>query len=187
MKHIVRVSDFEYELHPEFIAQVPIEPRDASKLLVLDRESGSLSHRMFSDLPQYMNPGDLLVLNNTLVVPARLHGRKVTGGRIELLLLKRISRQTWEVIVRGSGLHVDTRILVDSESVDLTAAVVQKLEGPRRVVRFSQPVTPLLHKVGVVPLPPYIRTPLSDAKRYQTIFASIPGSAAAPTAGMHFT
>ena len=170
-----------------FIAQRPIEPRDASRLLVLERGSGALHHLRFCELPEYLRSGDLLVLNNSLVLRARLHGLKSTGGKVEMLLIKRINSQTWEVMVGGRRLIAGSRISLSSDLVDLTATVMQQLDGPRRVVRFSQPITPLLENVGEMPLPPYIREPLDDDDRYQTVFASTPGSVAAPTAGLHFT
>ena len=183
----MRVEDFDYVLPTGLIAQSPIEPRDSSRLLVLNKSNGELSHRRFSDLPEYLRAGDLLVSNNTLVLRSRLSGRKLTGGRVELLLLKRLSLQTWEVMVGGSGLRAGISITLDSGAVDITATIVRELDGPQRVVQFSQPITPFLEKIGEVPLPPYIREPLADAERYQTIFASVRGSAAAPTAGLHFT
>ncbi len=180
-------SDFDYDLPPEFIGQRPAEPRDASRLLVLDRASGALTHAHFRDLGLFLRPGDLLILNNTRVIPARLFGRKDrTGGKVELLLLKRLAPATWEVLVGGKGLTAGAAVAVDG-APRLRATVLEVLDGPRRVVRFSQPVTPLLERVGHVPLPPYIHAELAERDRYQTVYALAPGSAAAPTAGLHFT
>lgn len=183
----MQTADFDYDLPAEFIAQQPIEPRDASRLLVLDRATGSIQHAHFRELGQFLRPGDLLVLNNTRVIPARLFGRKDrTGGRVELLLLKRQAPRTWEVLVGGQALRVGAVINVDG-APHLRARVLEELEGPRRVVQFSQPITPLLERVGHVPLPPYIHSELAQRDRYQTVYAFAPGSAAAPTAGLHFT
>jgi S-adenosylmethionine:tRNA ribosyltransferase-isomerase len=183
----MQTSDFDYDLPAEFIAQRPAEPRDASRLMVLDRVSGSIQHAHFRDLGQFLRPGDLLILNNTRVIPARLFARKDrSGGRVELLLLKRQAPRTWEVLVGGKGLGVGALVNVDG-APHLRARVLEVLDGPRRVVQFSQPITPLLERVGHVPLPPYIRGELAERDRYQTVYAIAPGSAAAPTAGLHFT
>jgi S-adenosylmethionine:tRNA ribosyltransferase-isomerase len=186
-KPTLQTADFDYELPPEFIAQAPLEPRDASRLMLLDRHSGAVGHAVFSDLSQYLRPGDLLILNNTRVIPARLFAHKAgTGGKVELLLLKRLQPRTWEVLVGGRGLQPGSEMEVEGTR-GLRATVIESLDGPRRVVRFSRPVTPLLEKVGHVPLPPYIRAELADRGRYQTVYGRMPGSAAAPTAGLHFT
>ncbi|OGO41821.1 MAG: tRNA preQ1(34) S-adenosylmethionine ribosyltransferase-isomerase QueA [Chloroflexi bacterium RBG_16_58_14] len=181
----MRTSDFDYDLPPEYIAQTPIEPRDASRLLVLDRKSESIQHAVFREMGRYLKAGDLLVLNETRVIPARLFVRKVPGGgRAELLLLRRQDEHTWETMVGGKGLTAGKILQVDSGPL---AEVIAVLDGPRRMVRFAEPIEPFLPSAGHVPLPPYIHTPLLDPGRYQTVFARQPGSAAAPTAGLHFT
>ena len=183
----MQTSDFDYDLPAEFIAQRPAEQRDASRLMVLDRATGSIQHAHFSELGQFLRPGDLLILNNTRVIPARLFARKDrTGGRVELLLLKRQAPRTWEVLVGGKGLDMGAVVNVEG-APHLRARVLEVLDGARRVVQFSQSLTPLLERVGHVPLPPYIRSELAERDRYQTVYAFAPGSAAAPTAGLHFT
>jgi S-adenosylmethionine:tRNA ribosyltransferase-isomerase len=181
----VRTADFDYELPPEMIAQRPADPRDSSRLLVLEREGAKLSHHFFYDLPRFLNPGDALVLNQTRVIPARLPVRKIpTGGRAELLLLKRLSPRTWETLVGGKGLRPGSKVSVSDE---IEAEILEDLGGARRVVRFSAPISNNLDLVGEMPLPPYIHTPLRQPDEYQTVFAQHPGSSAAPTAGLHFT
>jgi S-adenosylmethionine:tRNA ribosyltransferase-isomerase len=180
-------SSFDYPLPPELIAQTPLEPRDASRLLVLDRATGDLAHRHFYDIGDYLRPGDLLVFNDSRVIPARLFGRKAgTGGKVELLLLARRADQTWEALAGGSGLRPGASVEVEGAE-GLTALIAEDLGGARRLVKFSQPLSPLLPQVGHTPLPPYIHEPLADPERYQTVYARIDGSAAAPTAGLHFT
>jgi S-adenosylmethionine:tRNA ribosyltransferase-isomerase len=181
----MQTSDFDYELPPELIAQVPVEPRDASRLLVLDRRTGELHHAHFHQLGQFLQAGDLLVLNETRVIPARLYAHKIpSGGRIELLLLKRQDETIWEALVGGKGLKAGRSLQVENGPKGEILAV---LDGPRRLVRFAEAVEPYLERAGNVPLPPYIHAPLADPERYQTVFARQPGSAAAPTAGLHFT
>ncbi len=178
-------TDFDYDLPPEYIAQTPVEPRDHSRLLVLDRSSGQLQHRHFYDIPTYLRSDDLLVLNETRVIPARVFARKLpTGGKVELLLLRRVDALTWEALVGGKGLAVGKQVQVEAGP---QAEIVAVLDGPRRLVRFAEPVEPYLPAVGHTPLPPYIHTPLQDPERYQTVYSRTPGSAAAPTAGLHFT
>ena len=183
----MNLADFDYDLPESFIAQTPLEPRDASRLMVLNRTDGSVTHAHFRDLGQFLRPGDVLIFNDTRVIPARLLANKTgTGGRVEVLLLKRRAPLTWEVIVGGKGLHVGT--MLDVEGMPgLQAVVIQAYDGARRLAQFSKPITPLLPRVGRVPLPPYIREPLADGNRYQTVYARTDGSAAAPTAGLHFT
>ena len=167
------------------IAQRPANPRDSSRLLVLDRVSGSISHHTFRDLTQFLSPGDALVLNQTRVIPARLLARKIpTGGRVELLLLKRLAPQTWETLVGGKGLHPGRELTLDE---GLKGEILEDLDGARRVVRFNKPISLHLERIGEMPLPPYIHTPLQRPDEYQTVFARQPGSVAAPTAGLHFT
>ncbi len=181
----MKTSDFDYELPDQFIAQVPVEPRDAARLMVLPRKGGEIQHTVFRDLGRYLKAGDLLVLNETRVLPARLYARKIPGGgRVELLLLRRINEQTWEALVGGKRMKMGTQFQVEGGP---PGEVAQALEGSRRLLRFAEPLEPILPQVGHVPLPPYIHTPLSDPERYQTVYARTPGSAAAPTAGLHFT
>ena len=180
----MKTSDFDYDLPREFIAQTPVEPRDSSRLLVLQRDSGRMEHSRFSDLGNYLKPGDLLVLNRTRVIPARLFARKDTGGRVEILLLRRQDLLTWECLVGGKGLSQGKVVFVENGP---EAEVVSVLEGYRRMVRFKEPIEPFFPKIGHVPLPPYIHEKLTDPERYQTVYARDPGSAAAPTAGLHFT
>jgi S-adenosylmethionine:tRNA ribosyltransferase-isomerase len=180
----MKTSDFDYDLPEAFIAQTPVEPRDLSRLFVLHRDTGALEHRLFREIGDYLRKGDLLVLNQTRVIPARIYARKFTGGRVELLLLRRRDRLTWEALVGGKGLHVGSKARVENGP---EAEVVEVLEGSERLLKFSDPIEPYFPKVGNVPLPPYIHEKLSDPERYQTVYAHEPGSAAAPTAGLHFT
>jgi S-adenosylmethionine:tRNA ribosyltransferase-isomerase len=183
--HCMNTSDFDYDLPPEYIAQSPVEPRDVSRLLVLDRGSGQMEEAFFRDLGRYLRAGDVLVLNETRVIPARLFAKKLPGGgRVELLLLRRVGDLTWETLVGGGGLKEGRRVQVVDGPHGEVAAV---LDGPRRLVRFSQPLEPFLDQAGHTPLPPYIHTPLDNPERYQTVYARQSGSAAAPTAGLHFT
>ena len=182
----MRLSDFDYELPESFIAQTPLEPRDSSRLLVLPRSGGPIRHHVFRELPVLLRAGDLLVFNNTRVIPARLAVHKITGGRGEILLLRQIDRLTWEAFVGGKGARPGTRYTLDHEP-SISAEVVEVLDGPRRVVSFSTDVNTVLAGAGEMPLPPYIHERLTDPERYQTVYAREPGSAAAPTAGLHFT
>lgn len=184
----MHLSDFDYHLPPELIAQTPIEPRDASRLLVLHRASGQIEHRMFTDLPEYLIPCDILVLNQTRVIPARLPARKIpSGGNAEILLLRQIDATRWLVIVGGRRIRVGSRLHVGDEHAGLEATVIEDRDESERVIEFSQPIQPYLAAIGQTPLPPYITTPLDNPERYQTIYARHEGSAAAPTAGLHFT
>jgi len=181
----LRTADFDYDLPESFIAQEPLEPRDAARLMVLHREDGRIEHRIFREIGEYLRPHDVLVLNQTRVLPARLFARKESGGRAEILLLRRLDEQSWECLVGGKGLKAGRRLLL---SEALEATILEEKEGALRIVRFSSPLTPeLLFRLGQVPLPPYIHRPLHDPERYQTVYARQPGSAAAPTAGLHFT
>jgi S-adenosylmethionine:tRNA ribosyltransferase-isomerase len=181
----MQTSDFDYDLPPQFIAQTPIEPRDASRLLVLNRSDSTLTHCVFNQIGQWLKPGDLLVVNQTRVIPARLFARKLPGGgRVELLLLRRIEDYLWEVLVGGKGLKVGRQIEVEAGPL---GEVIEALTGARRLVHFTSPLEPYLKEAGHVPLPPYIHTPLQNPERYQTVYAHKSGSAAAPTAGLHFT
>ncbi|MFC2053245.1 tRNA preQ1(34) S-adenosylmethionine ribosyltransferase-isomerase QueA [Chloroflexota bacterium] len=181
----MKTADFDYELPPEFIAQTPAEPRDSARLLVLERGSGSIKHCVFRDLGDFLEVGDLLVLNETRVIPARLYGRKIpTAGRVEILLLRWVEDRTWECLVRGKGLLEGRQIQIEKGP---QAEIVAVLEGARRLVHFEESIESFIDDIGNVPLPPYIRATLSDPERYQTVYASQPGSVAAPTAGLHFT
>jgi S-adenosylmethionine:tRNA ribosyltransferase-isomerase len=180
----VKTSDFDYFLPPERIAQTPLEPRHSSRLLVLRRECADLEHTQFWHLDEYLKPGDLLVINQTRVIPARIFARKPTGGKVEILLLHRQDELTWEALVGGKGLVVGKWLRVeDGPQVEITGM----LEGSQRLVQFSEPIDTYLGLAGQMPLPPYIHTPLQDPERYQTVYARQPGSAAAPTAGLHFS
>ena len=159
---------------------------------MLHRDRGELEHRIFRDVTDYFKAGDLLVLNQTRVIPARIYARKETGGRVELLLLRRRDREarTWEVLVGGNGLRVGIRVQIEIEeqhSKIIQAEIIELLYGSERLVKFSEPIEPYFSKVGNVPLPPYIHEKLDDPERYQTVYAKELGSAAAPTAELHFT
>ncbi len=180
----MRTSDFDYELPESSIAQTPAEPRDSSRLLILHRETGELEHKIFRDVKDSLNAGDLLVLNQTRVIPARIFAKKETGGRVELLLLRRRDELTWESLVGGKGLRVGTNVQVENGP---KAEIIEILEGSERLIKFSEPIEPYFSKVGNVPLPPYIHEKLDDPERYQTVYSRDLGSAAAPTAGLHFT
>jgi S-adenosylmethionine:tRNA ribosyltransferase-isomerase len=201
----MKTSDFDYELPPERIAQTPVEPRDASRLMVVHRDTEQIEHRTFRDIGDYLRPGDLLVLNQTRVIPARLFGHKaLTGGRVELLLLDQHDDYTWEALVRGKGLRPGVRIELQTGGrtqpvMDvgsgrkargaecLAAEIMAETEAGGRLIHFERPVEPLLEEMGQIPLPPYIHEPLADQERYQTIYGQIDGSVAASTAGLHFT
>lgn len=162
-----------------------MEPRDAARLLVLDRESGEVTHTIFRQINQFLKPGDLLVINETRVLAARLYARKIpTGGRVEILLLRRQSAAVWEVLVGGKRVKSGKELIIESGP---RAVILQELEGPVRLIRFEDPIEPYLPEAGHVPLPPYIHKSLDRPERYQTIYAKSLGSAAAPTAGLHFT
>ena len=184
----MKTSDFDYHLPPELIAQTPLEPRDSCRLLVLDRRTGSVEHRSFRDLPDYLDPGDVVVMNDSRVLPGRLVGRReATGGRVELLLLRRLGPGTWKVMARPArALRPGVRARVPRPGhEDLEVVVVEAEPDGVRVVRLSTEEG--LEVWGQVPLPPYIHARLEDPEAYQTVYAREPGSAAAPTAGLHFT
>jgi len=185
----MKTSDFDYTLPEERIAQQPIEPRDASCLLVLRREDGTMEHLRFRDLPRYLQPGDLLVANESRVIPARLYGRRAaTGGAVEVLLLKRLDDRRWEALTRGRRIGRGLELAFGRpDGPALTARVEEVRPDGTRVLAFAAEVEPQLEALGVVPLPPYIHEPLADPERYQTIYARVAGSVAAPTAGLHFT
>jgi S-adenosylmethionine:tRNA ribosyltransferase-isomerase len=187
----MKTSDFDYHLPPELIAQIPVEPRDRSRLMVLNRYHSAIEHRYFYEIVDYLHSGDTLVLNNSRVIPARLLGRKSDcDTKVEILLLRRLENNVWETLVRPSKkIVVGTKIRIvvasNSTDVEMNAEVLEHGEDSIRLIRFSD--ESLFGKVGRVPLPPYIHTPLTDAERYQTVYAETDGSVAAPTAGLHFT
>ncbi len=187
----MRTSDFDYDLPPSFIAQTPLEQRDQSRLMILDRRTGSIRHSVFNEIGNILRPGDLLVINETRVIPARLFARKLPGrGRVEILLLRKRDEISWEALVGGKGLLEGKQMQVESNQSGENAplAVIQAvLEGAQRLIRFDRPLEVCFPNIGHVPLPPYIHTRLEDPERYQTVYARTPGSAAAPTAGLHFT
>ena len=181
------VTDFDYDLPQELIAQHPMEPRDHSRLLVVDKKTGEIEHKHFYDLVNYLKPGDVLVFNDTRVIPARLHGTKDTGAHVEVFLLTRRDATDWEVLVRpGKKLHVGAKINFSDE---LSCEVIEHTDFGGRVVRFKYDgiFEEILDRLGETPLPPYITAPLEDKERYQTVYNRERGSAAAPTAGLHFT
>lgn len=181
----MKTSDFYYHLPKQSIAQFPAQPRDSSRLLVYDRKRDLVDHKKFSDLPDILTEKDLLVVNQTRVIQARLYGRKAaTGGKVELLLLRELDSDIWEVMVGGKGIRPGIRLVLDDGP---QIEVEKDLGGSLRRIRFLDPIQPLLDQIGNVPLPPYIHTHLNDPERYQTIYARESGSAAAPTAGLHFT
>lgn len=203
----LKISDFDYDLPSELIAQTPIEPRDASRLLVVERASGKIAHRHFSDIGEYLRPGDLLVANQSRVIPARLLGkREETGGAVEVLLLAErsdLGRDYWEALVRpGRRLREGSHIVFADaqEKIKLKGEIVERTEAGGRVIHLwpaeqqagDDPYAllttrQLIDELGHMPLPPYIHEELADPERYQTVYARIRGSAAAPTAGLHFT
>lgn len=181
------VTDFDYDLPQELIAQHPMEPRDHSRLLVVDKKTGEIEHKHFYDLVNYLKPGDVLVFNDTRVIPARLHGTKDTGAHVEVFLLTRSDATDWEVLVRpGKKLQVGAKINFSDE---LSCEVIEHTDFGGRVVRFKYDgiFEEILDRLGETPLPPYITAPLEDKERYQTVYNRERGSAAAPTAGLHFT
>lgn len=181
------VTDFDYDLPQELIAQHPMEPRDHSRLLVVDKKTGEIEHKHFYDLVNYLKPGDVLVFNDTRVIPARLHGTKDTGAHVEVFLLTRRDATDWEVLVRpGKKLQVGAKINFSDE---LSCEVIEHTDFGGRVVRFKYDgiFEEILDCLGETPLPPYITAPLEDKERYQTVYNRERGSAAAPTAGLHFT
>ncbi|MBO6232749.1 MAG: tRNA preQ1(34) S-adenosylmethionine ribosyltransferase-isomerase QueA [Clostridia bacterium] len=184
----MNVKDFYYELPEELIAQTPIEKRDESRLMVLNRKEQTIEHKTFKDIIDYLKPGDVLVRNNTKVIPARLYGKKETGANVEFLLLNNIEGDIWESIVRpGNKLHIGTKVIFGDGLLE--AEVLDIMEGGTRKVKFTYNgiFNEILDKIGLMPLPPYIHEELKQRDRYQTVYAKYNGSAAAPTAGLHFT
>jgi S-adenosylmethionine:tRNA ribosyltransferase-isomerase len=189
----VKTSDFDYQLPSHLIAQTPTEPRDASRLMVLDREHGRITHSRFHQMGEYLRPGDLLVCNDSRVILARLSARKVpTGGKVELLLTVKREDTLWEALIRGRRVKVGGRLEFlgrdgGASTPTLRAEILERTPAGGRLVRFEHQVEPFLEQLGSVPLPPYIHRGLEDAERYQTVYARRNGSVAAPTAGLHFT
>ena len=184
----MKVSDFNYELPEELIAQTPIEKRDESRLMVLDKNTGEIEHKIFRDIIDYLQPGDCLVRNNTKVIPARLYGKKETGANVEFVLLKNLEGDIWETMVRpGNKLHSGAKVIFGDGL--LRAEILETLQDGTRKVKFEYDgiFNEILDKIGLMPLPPYIHESLKDNDRYQTVYAKYEGSAAAPTAGLHFT
>ena len=185
----MKTSDFYYDLPQELIAQTPLERRDTSRLMVLDPVTQCIEHRHFYDLTEYLNPGDTLVMNDSRVLPARLLGKRIpTGGAVEVLLLTDRGNRTWECLVKpGRKLHEGAQISFGDGI--LTAEVAQVLESGNRLVHFHYEgiFLEILEQLGKMPLPPYIKEELEDGERYQTVYSRVTGSAAAPTAGLHFT
>lgn len=188
----MKTSDFDYYLPSELIAQSPTEPRDHSRLMVLNRSGGSIEHRRFYEIVDYLRDGDVLVFNDSRVIPARLRGRRVdSGGRVEILLLRRLAANVWEALVKpGRQLRIGSKIEIKNNSMagakdGILAEIINVKSGGVRVISFSDET--VLPELGEVPLPPYIRLPLAHPERYQTVYARVAGSVAAPTAGLHFT
>jgi S-adenosylmethionine:tRNA ribosyltransferase-isomerase len=184
----MKLSDFDYPLPQDRIAQTPAEPRDSSRLMLLHRQTGALGHRIFRDIADYVRPGDVLVLNQTRVIPARLPAIKAgTGGKAEILLLKKLDELRWLGLVGGKNIKLGAGLILEGGGVRLEAVVEAEGSEMERVLRFSAPLEPHLKQLGQIPLPPYIHNPDLDPERYQTIYSRVEGSAAAPTAGLHFT
>ena len=181
----MKTNDFDYELPPELVAQTPVEPRDAARLLVVDRTTGQITHRHFYDLIDYLQPDDVMVFNDSRVLPARIAGRKTfTGGIVEILLLRRIDADVWEALVKpAKRLKIGTRLEIGEEK--MPAEVVAQGEAGIRTIKFQNENR--LTEIGALALPPYIHTPLLNPERYQTVYSHQTGSVAAPTAGLHFT
>lgn len=184
----MKLSEFNYELPEELIAQVPIKNRDESRLLVLDRKSQTYEDKIFRDIIDYLEPGDCLVRNNTKVIPARLYGKKTTGANVEFVLIKNIEGDVWEAMVRpGNKLHEGAKVVFGDGLLE--AEIVGLSEDGTRKVKFTYDgiFNEILDQIGLMPLPPYIHESLKENDRYQTVYAKYEGSAAAPTAGLHFT
>ena len=184
----MKTHDFWYELPEELIAQTPLQQRDSSRLLVLDRESGQVSHRHFYDILDYLKPGDCLVMNDSRVLPARLLGHRPTGGAVEVLLLRDLGDKKWECLCKpGRKMQPGNEVIFGNG--ELTATVTEVLDDGNRVVEFHYEgiFLEVLERLGKMPLPPYIKAELADQERYQTVYSREVGSAAAPTAGLHWT
>ncbi len=187
-KHNYQVSDFWYDLPEELIAQHPLADRDSSRMMVIDKSDQTIEHKVFKDLPQLLGKGDLLVLNDTRVLPARLFGVKKTGGRVEFLLLKRLTQTTWETLTKpGRSATVGKEFTFGNGLLECTVQEV-KSDGNRIIeFKYDGVFEEILDTLGEMPLPPYIHEKLEDKERYQTVYSKAEGSAAAPTAGLHFT
>ncbi len=184
----MRLSEFDFALPPELIAQTPVRPRDSARLLVLNRATGTLAHRVFRDLPAFLRPGDVVVLNDTKVLPARLRARRQTGGRVEVLLLRPSSKDTWEALLRpGRKIRQGTRLRFAPGVLE--GVVGERTPSGTRMITLAHEgdLRPVLEQVGEMPTPPYITRMLDDPRDYQTVYASAEGAVAAPTAGLHFT
>ena len=184
----MNVSEFNYNLPEELIAQTPLEKRDESRLMILNKKEKTIEHKTFKDIIDYLKPGDCLVRNNTKVLPARIYGNKETGAKVEFLLLINIEDDIWETIVRpGNKLHVGTKVIFGKGK--LVAEILDIMPGGTRKVKFEYEgiFNEILDEIGLMPLPPYIHEELKENDRYQTVYAKYNGSAAAPTAGLHFT
>lgn len=185
----MKVTDFDYDLPPALIAQTPVEPRDASRLMVIDKTTGSIEHKAFTSIIDELKSGDLLVWNNTKVIPARIYGRKTTGARIEVMLLKAISHDVWEALVKpGKRVKENTEIIFGDGQLRGICQSIDPVTGSRYIKFIYDGIfEEILDQVGTMPLPPYITEELKEQSRYQTVYAKVKGSAAAPTAGLHFT
>lgn len=184
----MKLTDFNYNLPEELIAQTPIQKRDESRLMLLDKNTGEIQHKIFKDIIDYLEPGDCIVRNNTKVIPARLYGKKETGANVEFVLLKNIQGDIWEAMVRpGNKLHAGAKVVFGDGL--LKAEILETLKDGTRKVNFEYTgiFNEILDQIGLMPLPPYIHESLKDNDRYQTVYAKYKGSAAAPTAGLHFT
>ncbi|UCG69055.1 MAG: tRNA preQ1(34) S-adenosylmethionine ribosyltransferase-isomerase QueA [Thermoplasmata archaeon] len=181
----MQLSDFDYQLPKHLIAQTPKEPRDSSRLMVLQK--GEMDHRTFRDFIDYLEEGDVLVLNDSKVLPARLSGKKETGGKVEVLLITRVGERIWEGLVKGKNIKENTRLIFGDK--ELKGMVISRIQGGRFNIEFDQndKFNELIKRIGIMPTPPYIKEVLRDQNRYQTVYAKEEGSIAAPTAGLHFT
>ena len=191
----MHLNEFQYDLPPELIAQTPLAKRDDSRLMVIHRETGQIEHRLFHEIGAYIDVGDILVANDSRVLPARLFGKKLgpdgtAGAKVEILLLREEADDLWETLVGGRRLRKGVRIQLDDSSgasSEVVAEIIEQRDGPLRAIKFSVPIRSALDRLGHIPLPPYIHQQVKDGERYQTIYSRHEGSAAAPTAGLHFT
>lgn len=182
----MKTTDFDFDLPPQFIAQSPAEPRDSSRLMHLDRDSGEIHHLRFRDIARLLRTGDALVMNNTRVIKARLRARKAdSGGKAEILLLKRFDDKLWLALIKGRNIRPGSRLQL--EGTVLTCSVIERHDRGQALLQFDRAVDDILDELGEVPLPPYIHSRLGQDERYQTVYSEVEGSAAAPTAGLHFT
>lgn len=184
----MKLTEFNYQLPEELIAQTPIQKRDESRLMLLNKQTGEIEHKTFKEIINYLEPGDCIVRNDTKVIPARLYGKKETGANVEFVLLKNIENDIWEAMVRpGNKLHAGAKVIFGDGI--LKAEILESLEdGTRKVEFYYEGIfNEILDQIGLMPLPPYIHKTLKDKNRYQTVYATYEGSAAAPTAGLHFT